>query len=369
MKPGRVLSIAKKEVFHILRDPFTLALALLLPVLMVTLFGFAIELNVRNIRIAVFDGDRSTSSRLLTEAIGSSGYFLVQPVTSPAEAVRRMDGDRSRAALIIEAGFEKHLGSGEGGVAQLLLDGSDSSTIGSVIGYMGQLQTSVVPRLTGTSLAPPVELTTRYLYNGELNSRWFTVPGLLVVVLGILSILLTALTVAREWESGSMELLLSTPVTPLEIILGKLLPYLGLGLVAVIIVYVVARGFMGVPFRGSHFVFLTGCFLFLVPALAQGLLISVLTRRQQLAMQFAMMSGLLPSILLSGFIFPIESMPVFFQWFTSILPARWFASVSRDVFLKGAGFADLTTPFLALLAISAVMVTVATKRFKKDVEP
>jgi ABC-2 type transport system permease protein len=231
------------------------------------------------------------------------------------------------------------------------------------------MQSLAARKITGHPLPEPVALKTRFLYNPELNSRWFVVPGLMVVVLGILSILLTALTVAREWENGSMELLLSTPVEPVEIILGKLGPYLVLGLGAIAFVYLMARLGFGVPFRGNYLVFFAGCGLFLITYLAQGLLISVLTRRQQLAMQFSMMTGLLPSILLSGFIFPIESMPRFFRILTGALPARWFMIICRDVFLKGSGVFDLRYPFLALGIISVAMVTVSSRNFKKDLEP
>jgi ABC-2 type transport system permease protein len=187
--------------------------------------------------------------------------------------------------------------------------------------------------------------------------------------MSILSILLTALTVAREWENGSMELLLSTPVRPIEIIVGKLAPYGVLGITAVTFVYVVARTVFGVPFAGNLAVFGLGCLLFLVSYLAQGLLISVVTRKQVIAMQFSMMSGMLPSNLLSGFIFPIESMPLFFQYFTMLLPARWFMRIARDTFLKGSSLLDLAGSFLALSLFCALMILMATRRFKRDLEP
>ncbi len=369
MKPARAFAIARKETFHILRDPFTLALALLLPVMMVTIFGLAIEFNVQNIHIAVYDGDKTQASRQLLDTLGSSKYFLLDRVKTQHDAIHLVDSELDRAALIINPQFEYNLLSGRGSQAQLILDGSDNSTVGSIISYFGTMQTMAARRITGEALEPPVKLKTRFLYNPELNSRWFVVPGLMVTVVAILAVLLTSLTVAREWENGSMELLLSTPVEPLEIILGKLMPYIGLGLGAVLFVYIIARVGFGVPFLGSHFVFLAGCLIFLSTYMAQGLLISVTTRNQQLSMQLALMSGLLPSTLLSGFIFPIESMPLFFQGLTAILPARWFMEISRDVFLKGSGFLDLKTPFIALSIICFVMVRIASRKFKKDVEP
>ena len=193
--------------------------------------------------------------------------------------------------------------------------------------------------------------------------------GIPSIVMGLLAIMLTALTVAREWENGSMELLLSTPVRPWEIILGKLAPYLALGLVGAVFIYLAARLGFGVPFRGSHLLYVLLCLLFLTASLAQGLLISVATRQQQLAMQLSIITGLLPSLLLSGFVFPVESMPIFFQYFTSILSQKWFMMISRGVFLQGSGALDLARPILGLSVITGVLLTMAAKRFKKDLEP
>jgi ABC-2 type transport system permease protein len=212
-------------------------------------------------------------------------------------------------------------------------------------------------------------LVSRFLFNPELSTRWFIIPGIAAVVMAILSILLTALTVAREWENGSMELLLSTPVHPLEIVIGKLAPYTAIGLGATLLIYLAARVVFGVPFEGSHLLFLLGTFLFLAACLAQGLLISIIARQQVVAMQMAMIVGMLPSMLLSGFIFPIQSMPVFFQYFTALLPVRWYVEISRGLFLRGAGLVELAVPFLLLTIMTAGLMAAAIGRFRKDVEP
>lgn len=366
---SRASAVARKEVFHILRDPFTLAFALILPVMMVLIYGIAIDFNVENIALSVSDADQSQSSRRLIDAFSGSHYFLVHDTVSPSEAYRDVSAERARAALIIPPRFEKDLLAGRGAQAQVLLDGADNSTVGPVAGYLNSIQTLASKRIADFDPPQPYELRTRFLFNPELNSRWFVIPGLTVVVMAILSILLTALTVAREWENGSMELLLSTPVQPLEIIVGKLAPYAVLGILALLFVYVIARTVFGVPFVGNLAVFGLGCLLFLGTYLAQGLLISVVTRKQQIAMQFAFLSGLLPSNLLSGFIFPVTSMPVFFQYFTMILPARWFMTIARDAFLKGSSFLDMGGAFLALTLICGAMILAATRRFKRDLEP
>ncbi len=366
---ARAAAVARKEIYHILRDPFTLAFALVLPVVMVLIYGIAIDFNVENIALSVSDSDQSQASRRLIDAFAGSRYFLVQGVASPLEAVRDVFAERARASLIIPPRFEKDLRAGRGAQVQVLLDGADNSTVGPVAGYLGSIQTIASRRIADFDPPQLYELRTRFLFNPELNSRWFVIPGLTVVVMAILSILLTALTVAREWENGSMELLLSTPVRPLEIIMGKLAPYAVLGIIVQVFVYVIARAVFRVPFVGNLAVFGLGCVLFLGTYLAQGLLISVVTRKQQIAMQFAFLSGLLPSNLLSGFVFPIASMPLFFQYFTMILPARWFMTIARDAFLKGSSFLDMGGAFLALTLICGGMILAATHRFKRDLEP
>jgi ABC-2 type transport system permease protein len=372
MKPRfewkRAWAMAEKETFHILRDRFTLTLALGMPIFMVVVYGLAIDFNVKNIHLAVSDSDRTQLSRRLVDSYASSKYFIVDPKVSALDALAAVESEATRAALIIPPGFEKDHLAGRTTTAQVLLDGADNSTVGPVAGYVGTVQSLANKRLADFDPPAPVEIRTRLLFNPELNSKWFVVPGLTVVVMSILSILLTSLTVAREWENGSMELLLSTPVQPLEIIIGKLAPYGALGLIAVTMVFVIARLFFGVPFVGNIVVFGVGCLIFLITYLAQGLLISVIVRDQQVAMQMAMLTGFLPSQLLSGFVFPVASMPLFFRYFTMIFPARWFMQISRDTFLKGSSLFELSGAFLGLSIISVWVIRQARLKFKRDLE-
>ncbi|MDE2040361.1 MAG: ABC transporter permease [Elusimicrobia bacterium] len=366
--PARAGAVARKEWFHIRRDPFTLALALVLPLLMVIVYGVAIDFNVKEIHLAVSDLDQSQASRRLIDTFSSSHYFRPRPEASAALATADLSDERARAALIIPPRFEKDLLAGRGAKVQILLDGADNSTVGPISQYVASIQALASRRLAGVDPSPPYQLRTRFLFNPELNSRWFVIPGLTVVIMAILSIFLTALTVAREWENGSMELLLSTPVEPIEIIVGKAAPYAALGILATAFVYVIARGVFGVPFAGHLWVFALGCLLFLVTYLAQGLLISVLTRQQTIAMQFSMLTGMLPSNLLSGFIFPIASMPRLFWYLTMLLPARWFMVISRHAFLEGSGFSELAVPFAALALSCATMVALAARSFRRTLE-
>ena len=366
----RIFAIAKKEVAHIWRDKFTLAMALGFPVIMVLIFGVAFEFNLNDISLVVHDADQTASSRLLVETFTSSGFFRANYVHGAKEVMQQIDGEKARVGIIIEPEFERNLQSGMGAKVQILVDGADNTTAGSVLGYLSSLQQIAEKKLSKDSVAKaPILFKTRFLFNHELRTRWFIVPGLGVVILAVLSVLLTSLTVAREWETGSMELLLATPVSPVEIILGKLLPYLALGLGGVVFIYFAARIFFDVPFYGSHLLYALACLLFVATCSMQGILISVVTRVQQLSMQAAIVSGLLPSLLLSGFVYPIENMPRFFYYFTMILPARWFMQISREIYLKGTPFADLRTPFAALALICLFMTVVASRKFKKDVEP
>jgi len=368
-KFSRAFSIARKEIRHVLRDPFTLALALGLPILLVVFFGYAIDFNVKDVHMVAVDRDNTRASREFLRLFTSSQYFKLNLVRPGSHIMEDLDQEKAKGVVIIEPGFGRTIGDQQSATIQVLLDGADNSTAGIIVGYLAGVQRAAQERLYHRQYRLPLQLRTRFLFNQEQNSQWFVVPGLVVVVVGLLSVMLTALTIAKEWETGSMELLLSTPVRPLEIVFGKLAPYLGLVFISVAIVYIIARLQFGIPFWGSHLLFLFGVLLFLTLCLAQGLLISVLTRQQQLAMQLSFLSGLLPTFLLSGFIFPIESMPVFFQYLTYILPPRWFMVVSRGLFLKGAGLQELAKPLIMLMGLNIILVVAAMKRFKQDVEP
>jgi len=365
----RIAAVTRKEIWHIWRDPFTLGMALVLPMILVVIFGIAIDFDVYGARLAVQDQSQSAASRAFIRLFANTGTFDVVPAATDGPLESLLRSERAKAVLAIPPEFARDLVTAPRVDAQFLLDGADNTTAGSILTTLTGVQEAANRRLVPGWTPPPAELNIRLLFNPELKTPWFIVPGLAVVVVAIVSILLTALTVAREWENGSMELLLSTPVRPIELIVGKLAPYTIIGLLAVLFIYIVARLGFGVPFRGSHLVLLAGAFLFLAAYLAQGLLISVLTRKQQLSMQFAIVSGLLPSVLLSGFVFPIESMPRLFHYLTMIFPARWFMVISRDLFLKGTYLPDLVVPFAALLLINTLMLTIAVRRFKRDVEP
>lgn len=366
----RISAILKKEIFHILRDPFTLIIALVLPIVMVLMFGTAIEFNVREVPTAYLDQDKSQASRLFLDALSSSEYFKVHPVDSSFRGFQHMEQERARSLVIIPPNFERDLFGRNDAKVQVLLDGTDNSSVSALIGYVGAVQKKALCKLFKVDEPQPaLKVESRFLFNPELNSRWFIVPALAAVIMAILSIMLTALTISREWENGSMELLLSTPVRSAEIILGKILPYAVLGIFAVIMVYVIARTLYGLPFVGKHWIFWLGTILFLLNYLGLGLLVSTLVHNQQAAVQIASTLGLLPAMLFSGFIFPLEHLPTCFQYVSAIFPARWYVDIARDQFLKGSLFTDLWMHF-AILAVSAfVIIQLCILNFKRTLEP
>ncbi len=369
----RVRSVASKEYKHILRDPFTLIVALVLPLMFVGLFGFVIDLDYQHMRLYVRDNDQTSVSRRFLQEASSSGYFDQTPVHGPRQADEALQKNDTPAMLIIKPGFGRRVRAGDvsrPGEAQLLTDGTDNVQASMIGVYMRGVVEKTAALFGGGDIGgASARIRTRFLFNPELSSRWFIVPALSTVIIGLLAIILTALTVAKEWENGSMELLLSTPVRPAEIVFGKLVPYFLLSFFNVLVVFVLALTVFRIPFEGSFLLYMLACAVYVTGALALGLVISVVTRQQQAAIQFAFAVGLLPSFIFSGFIFPIENMPLFFRCLTALFPQRWFLQISRTLFLNDAGAAALAPAFAGVGLFAVVMAVLAVVKFKTDVEP
>jgi ABC-2 type transport system permease protein len=312
--------------------------------------------------MVIADQSQSPESRELAETFGSSGYFRVRFLASPEEAMSELHREGAKVALIIPPDFGGKTSDARAEV-QLLTDGADNMSLNAVMGYAA----AVCERATARILRDrPREsfIRTRLLFNPELNSKWFIIPGLSAMIIALVSILLTSLTICREYEQGSMELLLSAPLKSSEIILGKITPYAFLSWCGFGVVYAAARILYEVPFRGSHLILLPGTAIFILDYLALGLLISIIAKQQQLAVQMAMIIGLLPTLLLSGFVFPIEYMPKVMQYITVIFPARWYIDIARCEFLRGSSFTDLATPFSALFLQGIVITAVAVGKLR-----
>ncbi len=367
----RVLALSSKEVRHVVRDPRSLYLALGMPVVMILLFGFGVSFDLDRLPVAFVDHDASATTRALRQRLTASADLSDAGLsTSVAEAERRMIAGEVVAVVVFPPGFEARLRRGQRADVQLLIDGADNNTAVQV-----RAKTEAALRVLGLSASaqavnagkPPVSARSWTRFNPEARSAVFLVPGIAAYVLAIVAVLLTALTVAREWERGSMAQLFATPVGRLEIVIGKLLPYVALGALAVLLVLAVGTTVFDVPFRGSPLALAVLSILFLAGMLGQGLMISVITRNQMVATQAGALSSMLPSMLLSGFVFPIENMPAPLQAVSAIVPARYYVDGLRAILLRGAGLDTLWPQALALLAFAAVTVAISTARFRRVV--
>jgi ABC-2 type transport system permease protein len=366
----RLLAIARKEILQLRRDSRSLALAFLLPLLLLILFGYAISWDIRDISMGVLDGDRSSASRELVDSFRASGYFTVDhQLESPREIEPLMQRGAVQMVLIIPPDFSANLRSDKTARLQAIVDGSDANTATIVLGYtqaIVQTWSSQIV-LEGRALTLPVTTASRVWYNEELSSRNMIVPGLVAVIMMIIGAMLTSLTIAREWERGTMEQLASTPVSRLEVVLGKLIPYVGIGLIDVVIASVVGILLFGVPFRGNPLLLLVLSFFFLLGALGFGIFLSAVAKSQLLATQLAMVTTFLPGFLLSGFMFAIEVMPAPLQAITYLVPARYFLVVTRGIFLKGVGIEVLWVQGLLMIGFAILGLALATKMFRKEI--
>jgi ABC-2 type transport system permease protein len=361
--------MARKEWIQIRRDPRSMILAFVLPLILLLVFGYAISWDVDDIRLAVVDHDRTAGSRALVEAFVSSGYFTVADNTLDGDAAEEdlIRGD-ARGVLTIPPGYDRDLRSGQGAEVQLLLDGSDANTANIAQNYADAIvgRHGLGAVLQGRRVEPPFHLEPRTWYNPNLESRHMIVPGLIAVIMSIIAAMLTALTIAREWERGTMEQLAATPVGRLEVILGKLVPYVGIGMFDVMVVTATGIVLFGTPMNGSMLLLAFMTLLFLLGALGLGIFISAVVPSQVLATQVAMVATYLPALLLSGFLFDIAAMPPFLQGITYLIPARYFVTVTRGIFLKGVGLEVLWPQALFMAAYAVVGLGLAARMFRKE---
>ncbi|MFY9856116.1 MAG: ABC transporter permease, partial [Terracidiphilus sp.] len=343
MSLTRLLAIARKEVVQILRDARSLIIVVLMPAVLVLLFGYGVNLDLKGLPVYVFDRDGSQQSQDLLKRFQASEYFhIARVVGSYSELTRALDDGHAKMGIVIPWDFSQRLRDGRPAQVQALVDGSDDNTANVLIGYsqaVVQGYSSEVQidwlRERGLSIQPAVMgVETRTWYNEDLESSAFIIPGVLALVMSVIGAFLTSLTIAREWERGTMEQLISTPVTAMEIMLGKLAPYFVLGMLDTIISALIAIYWFDVPFRGSWITLMVSSAMFMVVVLSLGFFISVLAKNQFAASQIALLITFLPAFLLSGFLFSIDQMPIALQWITRILPARYYVSVLKKIFLK-----------------------------------
>jgi ABC-2 type transport system permease protein len=371
---NRIGSIIRKEFLQLKRDPKLLPVVFLAPVLQLLLLGYAADLDIRDIPTVVCDLDATAASREFTAEFINSGYFKLKAnVRDSRDVDRYLDDGRASLAIVVARGFADRLGAGDQAGVQLLVDGSESqsATIGVNYAQMISLRYSqkivqgMFGKLRSLGLRPVrVNPEVRIFYNPELRSRNFMIPGVLGLVLLVMTMMLTAMAVVREYEVGTMEQLIVTPIRPLELIAGKLLPFFIIGIIDVCLVLIVAVVLFGVPIRGSVPLLFGMTLLFMMTTLGLGLFISTISRNQQQAMMTSVLL-LLPMMMLAGFVFPIGNMPKFFQWVTIIVPLRYYLVIIRGLFLKGVGLAELWRQGLALLIFGVGILTLSVLRFRK----
>ena len=366
------LAVGRKELRQIGRDRRTLMILLLVPALFLLLYGYALSFDIRDVPLAVLDGDRSRVSREVVSAFVNSGYFnQVAELTDDAAIVDLIDRNQARAVLVLPASFGRDARAGRHTAVQLIVDGDNANTATTVVGYGLAIVSALSARyeLQGSARPPGGALVTvepRIWYNPELRSALFLVPGLIAYIAMLTAVVSAALSIVREKEAGTMEQVRMSPIPAAGYVLGRTIPYFFVSLASSILILLLAMLLFDLPMRGSWVLLLASVSLFLVGALAWGLLISTVAPNQQVAFQVALLSSFLPTIMLSGFIFPIASMPAALQVVTYVVPARYFLVALRAVVLKGAGFEVIGGQLLALATFATVVIGFAALRLRKE---
>ncbi len=370
MQLMRLLAVARKEAIQLGRDTRSMVLAFVLPIFLLLFFGYAISWDIRDISLAVLDEDGGRRSRELIETLEGSTFFSVhEHLEHRGQIDARLATGGVSGVLVIPSNFTRKLSAGEPAPVQLLLDGSDANTATIALNYADAIvaRYSQQVLLRGQRVTFPVNTEARVWYNPTLASRNMIVPGLIAVIMSIIAAMLTSLTIAREWERGTMEQLAATPVSRVEVVFGKLLPYIVIGVIDVAVTLLAGLIIFGVPFRGSVLLLAIMTLLFLAGALGLGIFISAVLKSQVLATQVAMVATYLPALLLSGFLFDIGAMPWLLRAVTYIVPARYYVAVTRGVLLKGVGFDVLWVQGVFMLGFAALGLSLATLAFRKRI--
>lgn len=370
----RIKHMLRKEFIQVLRDPIMQGVIFLMPIIQVLVFGYAVTTDVKHVATAVYDLDNSVASRELVSGFVKSGYFDIAAYVSSDERVRQLvDHGKVRVVLRMNKGFEDNLRAGRVALLQIIADGTDSNTAGIVLAYSAKItgqfsekvQTTRFTQMAGPGLRPGrVELQTRAWFNENLESRNFYVPGVIAIIVMLITLMLTSMAIVREKEIGTMEQIMVTPITPAEFILGKTVPFALIGFADVILIALIGVFWFAVPIRGNLVLLFLGTALFLMTTLGIGLFLSTISQTQQQAMMGTFFFYF-PAVLLSGFMFPIANMPVVVQWLTYLNPLRYFLVVIRGVFLKGVGLSILWPQMAALLAMGMLALWLASRRFRK----
>ena len=365
---SKALAVGRKELRQIVRDRRTLLILLFVPAFFLLLYGYALNFDIRHISLAIDDEDKTSVSREIVAAFINSGYFDLATGATDRDIGPLLDRGEVRAVLVIPGGLARSLATGRGAAIQLLVNGDNANTAATVIGYGEAILTALSMKYRATQAPASALLTVepRIWYNPQLRSTLFLVPGLIAYIAMLTAVVSTALSVVREKERGTMEQVRMAPIGAMPYILGKSIPYFLVALSSALIIIVAAMALFGLPVRGSWWLLLLALGLFLVGALALGLLISSIADSQQVAFQMALLSSLLPTLMLSGFIFPISSMPAWLQAVTYVVPARYFLVVLRGVLLKGSGLEVVWPQLVSLVLFAAGVLALAAARLARE---
>ncbi len=364
MKELRI--ILKKEFIHIIRDKITLALVLAMPVALVLLFGFTISTDIRNAKISVLDLSKDSQSKILINDLSASGYFqIVSYPENEAEIDSDFKNKGIKLAIIIPTRFEESLSKERNATLQVINDVSDLNVASILNNYVRSVVYNFTEQYNSSVESSAFQVTAKMLYNPELNSVYMFVPGIITLIMVLVTALMSSITLAREKETGTMQMLLITPVKKIYIIIGKVIPYMLISLLSTITIIVISVTVFKMPVNGDLAMLFALCIIFMLTAASFGMLISSISRTQVDAMMITMMGLFLPTVLLSGFLFPLNSMPMFFQVIANLFPAKWFILSIKDVMIKGSGLADIWMYLLILFAMAVVFILFSIKRLDK----
>jgi ABC-2 type transport system permease protein len=367
---NRFLGFIKKEFYHILRDPRTLIIILGIPVSQMLLFGYVVNTEVKDVKIAVYDQSKDEMTTRIINKLTSSGYFMLQEnLESDNDIEAIFKRGKIKEVLVFEPNFASNIERNGFANIQILADASDPNVARMVTMYTQNIINTFV-RENGVGQVSPIQISTsiKKYYNEETKSVFMFVPGLMALIMMLVSALMSSISITREKEMGTMEVLLISPLKPIQIILGKVAPYLLIAFIDAILIILMGNMVFKMPINGSLTLLMAECFLFIFLALSFGILISTIAPTQLIAMFISMIGLMLPTMLLSGFIFPIENMPVVLQWLSTIMPARWFNEIVKNVMLKGVGLMFIWKQTLILLIMSVFIVAVSVRKFKIRLE-
>ena len=367
---NRFLGFVKKEFQHIFRDVRTLLILFGLPVIMIILFGYVVTTEIRDVKVGIWDMSGDEASRQAIQKILSSGYFVpAGPLQNEEQIGALFRSGRAKVVVIFEPDFEKRLMREKRAAIKLVTDASDANSAQLAQNYLMGVLVSHFRSMNQDIQVPwEINVRSRMFYNDEMKGVYMFVPGLMALILILISALMTSVTITREKEFGTMELLLASPLKPREIILGKVAPYVLLSFVNAMTIVLLGFLVFGVPVVGSIWLLMLECMLYITLALSLGVLISTSARTQQMAMVLSMLGLMLPTILLSGFIFPIDNMPRILQWLSTLMPARWFVVIVKNIMLKGTGIGYVWKETLILLGMTLFFIIAAVRRFNIRLE-